>query len=61
MGKTADLTVVQKTIKHTLCKEGNPQEVIAKKLDFPTGLYQSTLIESFVEKVLKKKVHKQYG
>ncbi len=31
MGKTADLTVVQKTIIDTLHKEGNPQTFIAKE------------------------------
>ncbi len=31
MGKTADLTVVQKTIIHTLHKEGKPQTFIAKE------------------------------
>ncbi len=31
MGKTADLTVVQKTIINTLHKEGNPQTCIAKE------------------------------
>ncbi len=30
MGKTADLTVVQKTIIDTLHKEGKPQTFIAK-------------------------------
>ncbi len=33
MGKTADLTVVQKTIIDTLHKEGKPQTVIAKEAD----------------------------
>ncbi len=31
MGKTADLTVVQKTIIDTLHKEGKPQKCIAKE------------------------------
>ncbi len=31
MGKTADLTVVQKTIIDTLHKEGEPQTCIAKE------------------------------
>ncbi len=31
MGKSADLTVVQKTIIHTLHKEGKPQTFIAKE------------------------------
>ncbi len=33
MGKTADLTVVQKTIIDTLHKEGKPQTFIAKEAD----------------------------
>ncbi len=33
MGKTADLTVVQKTIIDTLHKEGKPQTLIAKDAD----------------------------
>ena len=32
MGKTADLTVVQKTVIDTLHKEGKPQKVIAKEV-----------------------------
>ncbi len=32
MGKTADLTVVQKTTIDTLHKEGKTQKVIAKRL-----------------------------
>ncbi len=31
MGKTADLTDVQKTVIDTLHKEGKPQKVIAKE------------------------------
>ncbi len=34
MGKTADLTVVQKTIIDTLHKEGEPQTLIAKEADY---------------------------
>ncbi len=41
MGKTADLTVVQKTTIDTLHKEGKTQKVIAKE----AGCSQSTLIE----------------
>ncbi len=41
MGKTADLTVVQKTTIDTLHKEGKTQKVIANK----AGCSQSTLIE----------------
>ncbi len=44
MGKTADLTVVQKTIIDTLHKEGKPQTFIAKEV-----LYPSMLTESWVE------------
>ncbi len=40
-GKTADLTVVQKTIIDTLHKEGKPQTFIAKKL--AVVLYPSML------------------
>ncbi len=39
MGKTADLTVVQKTIIDTLHKEGKPQTFIAKE----TGCSQSAV------------------
>ncbi len=34
MGKTADLTVVQKTIIDTLHKEGKPQTCIAKEAGY---------------------------
>ncbi len=40
MGKTADLTVVQKTIIDTLHKEGKPQTFIAKVL-YPSMLTES--------------------
>ncbi len=46
MGKTADLTVVQKTIIDTLHKEGYPQAIIAKKLAVHRVLYPSMLTES---------------
>ena len=42
MGKTADLTGVQKTIIDTLHKEGKPLKVIAKEV----GCSQSTLTRS---------------
>ncbi len=45
--KTADLTVVQKTIIDTLHKEGNPQTFIAKEAGWV--LYPSILTESWVE------------
>ncbi len=47
MGKTADLTVVQKTIIDTLHKEGKPQTFIAKKkLAVHRVLYASMLTET---------------
>ncbi len=46
MGKTADLTVVQKTIIDTLYKEGNPQSFMPKKLAVHRVLYPSMLTES---------------
>ncbi len=48
MGKTADLTVVQKTIIDTLHKEGKPQTFIAKEAVYRV-LYPSMLTESWVE------------
>ncbi len=44
MGKTADLTVVQKTTIDTLHKEGKTQKVIAKEAGC-SELCPSTLIE----------------
>ncbi len=59
IGKTADLTVVQKTIIDTLHKEGKPQTFIAKEAVHRV-LYPSMLTESWVEgKVWKKKMHNQ--
>ncbi len=49
MGKTADLTVVQKTIIDTLHKKGNPQTFIAIKLAVHRVLYPSMLTECWVE------------
>ncbi len=51
MGKTADLTVVQKTIIDTLHKEGKPQTFAmnAKKLAIHRVLFPSMLTESCVE------------
>ncbi len=57
-GKTADLTVVQKTIIDTLLKEGKPQTLIAKKVAVHRVLYPSMLTESWKEKVWKK-MHNQ--
>ncbi len=48
MGKTPDLTVVQKTIIDTLHKEGKPQTFIAKEAVHRV-LYPSMLTESWVE------------
>ncbi len=48
MGKTADLTVVQKTIIDTLHKEGKPQTFIAEEAVHRV-LYPSMLTESWVE------------
>ncbi len=47
MGKTADLTVVQKTIIDTLHKDYNPRTFIAKEAGWV--LYPSMLTESWVE------------
>ncbi len=49
MEKTADLTVVQKTIIDTLHKEGKPQTFIAKEAGCHRVLYPSMLTESWVE------------
>ncbi|KAI2648215.1 Transposable element Tc1 transposase [Labeo rohita] len=58
MGKTAELTVVQKTIIDTLHKEGKPQTFIAKE----AGCSQSAVSKHVnkvegKEKVWKKKMH----
>ncbi len=57
MGKTADLTVVQKTIIDTLHKEGKPQTCIAKE----AGCSQSAVSKHVNRKfsVRKKKMHNQ--
>ncbi len=49
MGKTADLTVVQKTIIDTLHKEGKPQTFIAKEAGCSQSAVSSMLTESWVE------------
>ncbi len=63
MGKTADLTVVQKTITDTLQKEGNPQTFIAKEVQRSSvqrSCIQASLQEvEWKEKVWKKKKHNQ--
>ncbi len=51
MGKTADLTVVQKTIIDTLHKEGKPQIFIAKK----AGCSQSAVSKHVNRKLSGKK------
>ncbi len=48
-GKTADLTVVQKTIINTLHKEGKPQTFIAKEAGCSQSAVSSMLTESWVE------------
>ncbi len=56
MGKTADLTVVQKTIIDTLHKEGKPQTFIAKE----PVCSQSAVSKHVEQKVeWKKKMHNQ--
>ncbi len=60
IGKTADMTVVQKTIIDTLHKEGNPQTCIAKE----AGCSQSAVSKHVNRKlsgrkVWKKKMHNQ--
>ncbi len=49
MGKTADLTVVQKTIIDTLHKEDKPQTFIAKEAGCSQSAVSSMLTESWVE------------
>ncbi len=51
MGKTADLTVVQKTIIDTLHKEGKPQTFIAKE----AGCSQSAVYKHVNRKLNGKK------
>ncbi len=61
MGKTADLTVVQKTIIDTLHKEGKTQTFIAKEADC-----SQSAVSKHVNKMLsgmkmcgRKKIHNQ--
>ncbi len=55
MGKTADLTVVQKTIIDTLQKEGNHKHSLPKKLAVQRVLYPSMLQKvEWKEKVKEK-------
>ncbi len=51
MGKTADLTVVQKTIIDTLHKEGNPQTFITKE----AGCSQSAVSKHVNRKLSERK------
>ncbi len=56
VGKTADLTVVQKTITDTLHKEGKPQTFIAKE----AGCSQSAVSKHVNIKLsVRKKMHNQ--
>ncbi len=55
MGKTADLTVVQKTIIDTLHKEGKPQTLIAKV----AGCSQRAVSKHANRKLWKEKVWKK--
>ncbi len=51
MGKTADLTIVQKTIIDTLHKEGKPQTFIAKE----AGYSQSAVSKHVTRKLSGRK------
>ncbi len=44
MGKTADLTVVQKTIIDTLHKEGKPQTFIAKEAGISSRIWHMSTL-----------------
>ncbi len=61
MGKTADLTVVQKTTIDTLHKEGKTQKVIAKEAGVHRALCPSTLNREAKgrKRCGRKKVYKQ--
>ncbi len=52
MGKTADLTVVQKTIIDTLHKEEKPQTFIAKE----AGCSQSAVSKHVIRKLSGRKI-----
>ncbi len=59
-GKTADLTVVQKTIINTLHKEGKPQTFIAKEAGCSRSAVSKHVNKvEWKEKVWKKKMHNQ--
>ncbi len=53
MGKTADLTVVQKTTIDTLHKEGKTQKVIAKE----AGCSQSSVSKHINREAKGRKIH----
>ncbi len=55
MGKTADLTVVQKTTIDTLHKEGKTQKVIAKE----AGCSQSS-VSKHINREAKGRIHKEW-
>ncbi len=60
MGKTADLTVVQKTIIDTLHKEGKPQTFITKEAGCSRSAVSKHVNKvEWKEKVWKKKMHNQ--
>ena len=49
MGKTADLTAVQKPIIDTLKREGKTQKEISERIAVPRVLYQGTSVGSLWE------------
>ncbi len=59
MGKTADLTVVQKTIIDTLHKEGKPQTFIAKEVGCSQIAVSNHVNRKLSLEVWKKKMHNQ--
>ncbi len=61
MGKTADLTVVQKTIIDTLHKKGKPQTLIAKDAGYPQSSVSKHVNRKLSgrKKCVRKKMHNQ--
>ena len=61
MGKTDDLTVVQKTITDTLHKEDKPQTFLAKEAGCSQNAVSKHVNRKLIErkKVWKKKMHNQ--
>ncbi len=59
MGKTVDLTVVQKTIIDTLHKEGEPQTFIVKEAGCSQSAVSKHVNRKLTEKLWKKKMHNQ--